>query len=324
MTALLRLFDRVCLLVIGACIRLAVVVDNLRRRLPLRARRWRGSLRRVYRNFFGDEWGPTRPARPRRHPWNKTPEHLEEKLVRLHVDQPLLGAGQLRSLCERLFAFSPGRETIRRILSRRRALVVAMEDERRPRPRRIRVSGPRQLWGADTTLVWVLGFIPVGLLGIVDYHGSRLVAFERTSLWPSAKRIAHLIEKTIAEHGAPARLLTDRAPVFASPPIRAVLAEHSVRHIQTKPHHPWTNGRIERMFRTYKETVARLVWLVASRSQLDRFVADFKQWHNRDRPHSSWGGRTPDEVFFGRAESRLRSLGPASYFDGRLSWYRFG
>ena len=29
-----------------------------------------------------------------------------------------------------------------------------------------------------TTLVWVLGFIPAFILGVVDYHGSRLLAFE--------------------------------------------------------------------------------------------------------------------------------------------------
>lgn len=65
------------------------------------------------------------------------------------------------------------------------------------------------------------------------------------------------------------------------------------------------------------------MWLIASTRQLDRFAADFLKRHNRDRPHSSWDGRTPDEVFFG-CPKRLRSLGLVDYFDGRLAWYRFG
>lgn len=83
------------------------------------------------------------------------------------------------------------------------------------------------------------------------------------------------------------------------------------------------SGRIERAFRTFKETVSSLVWLVSSRAQLDRFCRDFLLWHNRDRPHSAWGGRTPDEVFFGRPR-QLRPFGRVDYFDGLLHWYRFG
>ena len=76
-------------------------------------------------------------------------------------------------------------------------------------------------------------------------------------------------------------------------------------------------------FRTFKETVFHWVWVFKSIEQIDRFSADFVQFYNRDRPHSSWGGRTPDEVYFNRskqygATSRVR------YFDGHLCWYKFG
>jgi hypothetical protein len=77
------------------------------------------------------------------------------------------------------------------------------------------------------------------------------------------------------------------------------------------------------VIRTFKETTRRLVWLFASGAQIDRFCADFVQFHNRDRPHSSWGGRTPDEVYFGRPK-RFGYLGRLAYFDGRLAWWRFG
>jgi hypothetical protein len=103
-----------------------------------------------------------------RRPWNRTPEHLEEEVVRLYVEQPHLGAGQLRWLAARVLGFSAARETIRQILIRRRELVALLEDERRKKPRRIHVTEPRTLWGADLTLVWRLGIVPVLLFGIVD------------------------------------------------------------------------------------------------------------------------------------------------------------
>ena len=106
--------------------------------------------------------------------------------------------------------------------------------------------------------------------------------------------------------------------------VERVLAEAGTRHVLIKPCHAWTNGRIERMFRTFKETVFRHagVWLLSSVSQIDRFCDDFLQFHNRDRPHSAYGGRTPDDVYYGRSEQPI--AGRVSYFDGRLRWYRFG
>ncbi|HVV53270.1 MAG TPA: integrase core domain-containing protein [Polyangia bacterium] len=241
--------------------------------------------------------------------------------MRLHVAQPQLGEGQLQHLAARVLGFQASKETFRRILARRRDLVATLEDEVRRRPRQIKVSGPRQLWGLDLTTVCVLGIFPIWILGVVDYHGSRVMAFERIPTG-SAAHVTRVLERLFA-NGPPKRILTDRAPTFGTIEFQACLGGYGVRHVRTKPAHPWTNGRIERVFRTFKETVSNLTWLVSSIGQLDRFAADFKLWHNRDRPHSAWDGRTPDEVFFGRPK-RLRSLDKVAYFDGRLSWYRFG
>lgn len=323
MRFLLRDYDRLCLAVIQLLLRLALTIDDHRQGLPRRLRKWRGSLRRVYRRWAERHGLAPPPSFPRRRrPWNRTPEQIEEKVVRLHVEQPLLGAGQLRHLAARVLGFRATRETFRRILLRRRDLVTVFAQEKRKRPQRIHVSGPLQLWGADLTLVFVLGFLPVWILGVVDYHGSRLVAFERLS-WPTSTEIARVLAAVIEQHGTPERLLTDRGAVFSAPAVEDLLAAHGTRHVLTRPAHPWTNGRIERIFRTFKETVFNRHWLIASIRQLDRFCADFLQWHNRDRPHSAWHGRTPDEVFFGR-RVQARPLGRVSYFDGALSWYRFG
>jgi putative transposase len=318
-------FDRACLLLIRALMRMALAIEDLRHRVPRRTRRWRGSLRRachgwLLRHGFVD---PPAFARHGRRAWNRTPERLEEKLVRIHVDQPLLGAGQLRHLCERVLAFRPGRETVRRILIRRRDLVVALDQRRRRKPRRIHVTGARHLWGVDITIIWVLGFIPVWVLGAVGYHGSRIVAFERLR-WPTSAEVARVLTAAFAAHGKPLRLLSDRGPAFTSESFRRFLAESGVRQTLTRPAHPWTNGRIERVFGTFKKAVFGLVWLVSSFRQVDRFAANFKDWHNRDRPHGAWDGRTPDEVFFGRPKRIPFQPARISYFDGRLLWWKFG
>ena len=321
--ALLHAHDAGCLFVLRVLLRVALLVDEHRRHTPRKVRRWIGSLRRVVRAWIAREdrrvFVPCPNGRPA---WNRTMPEVEDKVVRLHVEHPELGAGQLRWLAERVLGFRAARETFRKILIRRRDLVAALEQKRRRAPHRIFVDRPRRLWGADLTLVWILGIFPVWIFGLVDYHGSNLLAFERLA-WPTSAEIVRVFRNAVAEHGAPDRILTDRGSVFRAEAFEAVLADHGVRHTLTRPAHPWTNGRIERIFRTFKSTVFRLVWLLATPSQVDRFCSDFLTWHNRDRPHAAWDGRTPDEVFFGREKLR-RSLGRVDYFDGRMHWYRFG
>ncbi len=167
----------------------------------------------------------------------------------------------------------------------------------------------------------MLGVFPVWLLGIVDYHGSRLMALEPLK-WPTSAEIARVLESTIARFGAPHRLLTDNGSNLLAPPVAEVLALHDVRHVRTRPAHPWTNGRIERVWRTFKETLRLHYWMLASRSHLRRVCQDFLVFYNQCRPHSSFGGKTPDEVFFG-LPIRRNVVGRISFFDGDLCWYKF-
>jgi len=96
-----------------------------------------------------------------------------------------------------------------------------------------------------------------------------------------------------------------------------------VRHSRIRPAHAWTNGRIERLFRTFKATVFRYAWVFTWLRQIDRWSTDFVQFYNRDRPHSNYGGLTPDEVAAGTKLPSL-PLGRVSYFDRKMKWYAFG
>jgi len=178
------------------------------------------------------------------------------------------------------------------------------------------------LWGLDLTLVWLLGFFPVWILGVVDYQGSRLVGLRRL-VWPTSAAVICALDEIFRQHGKPVRILTDNGSILRSLEVEAFLAEHNVRHSLTRPAHPWTNGRIERLFRTFKETVFRYVWVFTSLRQLDRWCGDFMTFYNRDRPHGSYGGLTPDEVGAG-AKEPASACGRVTYFDGRMKWYAFG
>jgi transposase InsO family protein len=64
-------------------------------------------------------------------------------------------------------------------------------------------------------------------------------------------------------------------------------------------------------------------WVLSSLGQIDHWCADFVTFYNRDRPHSSYGGLTPDEVAVGVTEPSP-PRGRVTYFDDKMKWYAFG
>ena len=323
----LLLHDRLCSAAVWLLLGLASRLEQWRRQFNARAgamqrelRKLRGSLRKLrhsYLRWRGVEL-ETPPRRRKAH--NRIPDHLEGSILRLHVDAPTLGAGQLRHVVERVLGVRLARETIRAVLKRNRGAIASMEHARRQRPRTVVLKEPRSLWGLDLTVVWVLGFVPVWVLGVIDHHGSRLVALEPLR-WPTTAAVVRVLERVVGEEGAPKRLLTDRDPIFRSAAFSAALARQGISHTLTRPHHPWTNGRIERLFRTFKETVRRHYWVVGSRGRWARICADFRVFYNDHRPHQSYGGLTPREVYEGRRQPR-RALGSMTFLEGRMRWWR--
>lgn len=174
----------------------------------------------------------------------------------------------------------------------------------------------------DLTLVWLLGFIPVWILGVVDYHGGRVIELQRVR-WPTSLAVMRLLADTFKAHGPPARLLTDNASIFRSEMFEDFRSQNGIRHSRIRPAHAWTNGRVERLLRTFKEIVGHFARVFLSTRQIDRWCADFRQFYNRDRPHSSYAGLTPDEVAAGIAVPGP-ARGRVNCFDGGLKWYEFG
>ena len=143
------------------------------------------------------------------------------------------------------------------------------------------------------------------------------VAIDRTSkyvfaeLRESAKRedACAFLRRLIEE--APYQIhtiLTDNGIQFA-PPANAkrrrrlefdkICQAHGIEHRLTKPHHPWTNGQVERMHRTLKEqTVYR--YFYQTHSQLRQHLDAFIQAYNFAKRLKALQGRSPYEYICDR------------------------
>ena len=261
--------------------------------------------------------GFARPPPP--HPWcrgghNRTAPAAELSVCRLHVERPDLGLRGLRLMMARVEAVTISPSTVRAILLRSEEQLATLRAARTKVPRRIDVRKALKLWGLDFTLVWVLGVIPVWLLGVVDYHGSRLLLLEPVAA-TSASLVAQL-GNLFERYGVPERILSDNGGQLVSDELAKFLELHHVEHTFIFPGHAWTNGRIERLFRTFKETARRYARIFVSKRHLRRFCVDFVAYYNRCRGHSRFWGFTPDEIF--TETPATAPLGELTLFDGHL------
>ena len=77
-----------------------------------------------------------------------------------------------------------------------------------------------------------------------------------------------------------------------------------IRHIYCAPHHPQTNGRLERVHETLKARLNLLVY--TSPEVLRAAMADCIRFYNDERYHEGIGNGTPADVYDGRREAILR------------------
>src|SRR5216683_1601285 len=67
---------------------------------------------------------------------------------------------------------------------------------------------------------------------------------------------------------------------------------NGIEHRMTKPHHPWTNGQVERMNRTLKEATVKRYYY-ETHDQLRSHLADFVSAYNFARRLKTLRGLTP-------------------------------
>ena len=67
-----------------------------------------------------------------------------------------------------------------------------------------------------------------------------------------------ILKNVLGPYGRPLQIRSDQGNEFAGA-FASLLQENNIRHIQIRAHAPWTNGRAERMVRTVKESIRKLL-----------------------------------------------------------------
>ncbi len=216
----------------------------------------------------------------------------------------------------------PSRATIWRIL-RREGLIVS-QPQKRPQSSLIRFEAdlPNEMWQTDITHWHLAEGEHAEIMNMIDDH-SRLFLASQAFTTTKAQDVVDVFHKAIELHGLPACLLSDNGAVFTATPRKGkVLLQTELERLQitnknSRPYHPQTCGKIERLHQTLKRYLARqdpAKTLTELQTQLDTFV----HYYNHIRPHRALNGRTPLQAYSNRIKARPTSqTSPETHFRVR-------
>ncbi len=186
----------------------------------------------------------------------------------------------------------------------RQAGVARKEPRKKPRSayRRFVYPAPNACWQLDATEYVLAGGRKCVIFQLEDDH-SRLAVASHVATGETTEGALAVVQKGIAKHRVPQRLLTDNGSAFNTSrrgwegQLTAYVTALGVQAITGKPGKPTTQGKNERFHQTLfrwldkqplAETIAEL------QDQVDRFDVIY----NTERPHQGLPGRiTPQQAW---------------------------
>ena len=128
----------------------------------------------------------------------------------------------------------------------------------------------------------------------VDDHSRNAVVELRTSeRGADCAAFAAEVIRHYADHGTPIqRILTDNGSGYRSDAFAGLLAQHSIRHIRTRPYTPKTNGKAEAFIRILQREWA-YGHIYPTSAHRARALPGWLRWYNNHRPHGGIGGQPP-------------------------------
>ena len=130
------------------------------------------------------------------------------------------------------------------------------------------------------------------VLVVMDQFTRRIIGFGVHAGDVDGVALCRMFNTAISTRCAPKYISTDNDPLFLYHQWQANLRVFSVDEIKAVPYMPISHPFIERLIGTIRREYLdhTLFW---NAKDLERKLADFRQYYNRERVHQSLGGDTP-------------------------------
>ena len=228
---------------------------------------------------------------------------LMHRIDKLHMEFPFAGSRMLQGLLVQ-DGFKVGRLHVATLMKRMGIeALYRRPNTSKPAPghkiypyllRKLPITRPNQVWAMDITYIpMARGFIY--LAAVLDWFTRRVLAW-RVSITLEADFCIEAVEEALAKYGAPEIFNTDQGSQFTSFAFTTTLKDAGIR-ISMDGRGRWMdNVFIERLWRSLKY---ECVFLNAfeTGSEARSGIGSWIDYYNRRRPHSTFAGRIPDEVY---------------------------
>lgn len=224
---------------------------------------------------------------------------LKARLTALARENPRYGAPRLCVLVRREQIHNHKRvERIYREagLSLRRKKRKRLMRQRSPA---VAVRAANEEWAMDFVTDALASTRQVRILTVVDVFTRECLALE-TDTSMGSLRVVRVLDRIIAERGAPQRIRSDNGPEFTSRAFLAWGLDQRIELVHIRPGKPIENAHVESFNGRLREECLNVSWfrnLFDARRQVDAW----RNHYNRARPHSALNYRTPEEFALAHA-----------------------
>lgn len=229
---------------------------------------------------------------------------LMELIDKQFLATPWYGSRQMARYLRRE-GYNIGRKRIRRLMRKMGLYAIYQEPqttianpEHKSYPyllRNLEITRPNQVWCTDITYIRMgKGFMY--LVAVMDWHSRKVLSWRLSNTMDTDFCIAAL-EEAIELYGTPEIFNTDQGSQFTSLSFTEVLKQNNIRISMDGKGRWMDNVFIERLWRSLKY---ECVYLHAFESGSDakRRIGNWIVYYNTQRPHSTFGDKTPFEVYY--------------------------
>ena len=242
------------------------------------------------------------------HVWNRIPDEVRRKVVKLALKETELSPRELAVTFTDTESYFVSEASVYRLLKAHDLItspafiVIKAASEFKDKTTAI-----NQLWQTDFTYLKVLGWGWFYLSTILDDYSRYIIAWKLCTNM-KAKDVTDTLDLALQASGCDQvhvvhkpRLLSDNGSSYVSGELAVWLQDKGMNHSRGAPYHPQTQGKIERWHQTLKNRILLENYFFPAdlKTQIEAFVDHY----NHQRYHESLNNVTPSDVYFGRAQA---------------------
>lgn len=243
----------------------------------------------------------------------ESPENIEimRFIDKEYTDHPFYGTRQMRNVLRRK-GFKINRKRVQRLMRKMGIQSIAPKpNTSKAHPqhkiypyllRNLNVDKADLVWCTDLTYIRLAGGF-VYLTAVMDWHSRYVLSWE-LSVTMDSEFCVSALERALRCHGTPYIFNTDQGSQYTSHEFTKVLKDKDIKISMDGKGRAMDNIFIERLWRSvkYEEIYVNEFQSV---EQLRKSLKKYFDFYNYERPHQSFNGQTPAEIYYGKNQLRM-------------------